>query len=104
MTSYGGLLRRPDEEVAVLTDPACREALESLRSREDTATTLTALACDTSTHERGRRSDAAVRLHHVTLPKLDGAGLVEYDAAERTVSYRRLDGVEPLLGWFDGGD
>lgn len=40
----------------------------------------------------------AARLHHVHLPMLDGEGLVEYDAASKTVEY---DGEKLSNTWID---
>lgn len=40
--------------------------------------------------------DLRVQLHHVHLPKLEAAGLVEYDAAEGTVTYEGHSELPPL--------
>ena len=51
-------------------------------------------------HVAGRGDDpenVAVGLHHVTLPKLGDAGVVEYDARSRTVRYREDPLVETML-------
>ena len=97
-----GLCSR-DDHIATLADANCRETLGYLQTRTDSTTSLSALACERSGVEQGGRSDAATRLHHVTLPKLEAAGLVAYDSAERTVTYRQHDDVETTLEWFDGG-
>jgi hypothetical protein len=46
-------------------------------------------ASDTRTPEQ-----VQVRLHHVGLPKLDDAGLIDYDARTATVRYREQSTVE----------
>lgn len=42
---------------------------------------------------------AAVRLHHVSLPKLDDVGLLEYDPRSRSVRYRGNSRVADLLDY-----
>lgn len=43
------------------------------------------------------RQQAAIRLHHVVLPQLEDAGLVEYDPRSETVRYYEDPTVEALL-------
>lgn len=43
------------------------------------------------------RERLAVTLHHVTLPRLDAAGVVEYDARSHTARYREAPSLERLL-------
>ena len=43
------------------------------------------------------RERVAIDLHHVHIPKLAEAGVVEYDPLEGTLRYRDRDGVELLL-------
>jgi hypothetical protein len=45
----------------------------------------------------GDRERTLVGLHHVTLPKLEEAGVVEYDARTETVRYRGDPLVEECL-------
>lgn len=90
-------LRHRDDYIGTLADSNCRKTLGYLRSRADSVTSLSALACERSGVKRGGRADAAARLHHVTLPKLEAAGLVAYNRTERTVTYRQHDDVETML-------
>ncbi|WP_224448281.1 DUF7344 domain-containing protein [Haloprofundus salilacus] len=49
---------------------------------------------DARSHER-----TLVRLHHVDLPKLAAAGIIDYDARTHTISYRghpRVEKIEEL--------
>lgn len=94
----GEILETVDqEELAVLVDERCREALTHLGGRSDGATSLAALASDCGDDAVGGRADPAVRLHHVTLPKLDDVGLVDYDADGRTVRYLAGEDTERWL-------
>lgn len=45
------------------------------------------------------RENVAIDLHHVQLPKLDAAGIVEYDPDARTVTYRPDEIVERCLAY-----
>lgn len=72
----------------------------------ETSPTQTASLTDLTAYVAARhspsdpRSTAQIRthLHHVDLPKLDEAGLVEYDARTATVRYREQ---APIEGWGD---
>lgn len=97
------VLHHRDDLITTLGDSKCRETLRHLRTRPDSVTTLSALACERGGVEQGGGSDAATRLHHVTLPKLEASGLVAYDSSERTISYRQHEDVGTILEWFDGG-
>lgn len=46
----------------------------------------------------------AIDLHHRDLPKLEAAGLVEYDARSRTVRYDDHPALEAYLDVVDGED
>ena len=66
------------------------------RSSEDVAS-----VGDLVDHVAARNDDdrkhVAIGLHHVTLPRLGEAGVVEYDSRSRTVRYREVPMVETLL-------
>lgn len=49
---------------------------------------------DETTEDRKR---VAVKLHHVTLPKLAAHGFIEYDDRSRTVRYRESPALERAL-------
>lgn len=80
--------------LAVLSHPRCRQVVTQL-SADPAPSTLTDLvaalrALDDSTSE-SHTDDAtseslAISLHHVHLPKLAAAGLVEYDPTSRTLA------------------
>jgi DNA-binding transcriptional ArsR family regulator len=76
-------------------DTAVEELVETIATRELSTGGETLLA-------GGGR--VAVELHHVHLPKLREAGLIEYDARNDAVRYRPGDLVEDLLGVLDAYD
>lgn len=90
---------RFDAAFSTLADERRRRVLHYfLRTGDDVATVDDlvdhALAGDGPTGDPDR---LACRLHHATLPKLDAAGFVEYDARSNTVRYRPDPVVERLL-------
>lgn len=46
----------------------------------------------------GSLNEAQIQLHHVHLPKIQQAGLIDYDAPDDTVRYVGNELVEDLLG------
>lgn len=80
----------------ILTDGDRRAVLTHLLWRDESTKLGELTTCvgssDTDT--------AAASLHHLHLPKLDEAGLVDYDHEQRTVSARQsIYELEPLLEW-----
>ena len=71
-----------------------RELLYWLYRRDDRSAPLDVLADALAERDVGIPGDLRVALHHVHLPKLDDADVVDYDADQRTVRYRG----DPLLG------
>lgn len=84
----------PDRHLEALADESRRHVLASL-CEADGPVTLTELAVDLADAEREPATVAAdedpvrrreIALYHRHAPKLDEAGLVEFDAARRTVT------------------
>lgn len=75
----------------VLSHRRRRYALSYLRDANGDVATLTELAERVTAREADGRGDrhgtAATALHHVHLPKLVEAGLIDYDARSETVRY-----------------
>lgn len=73
-----------------ITDERRRSVARSIAERDDAAVSPTELAVDFETEWNARsRETIAAELHHVHLPKLDEAGVIEYDAEATTA--RLLD-------------
>lgn len=67
-----------------------RAVLQYLVSTEDGVASIESLIDHIVEEENlaDSREDVALRFHHVTLPKLAHAGLIEYDQRSATVRYR----------------
>lgn len=95
-----------DETLALLASRRRRLALRGLRGAEGdwvAAATLADYVAERSTDVGGGATRRTVRvaLHHVELPKLADAGVVDYDRAAGRARYRGgpdADLVERLLG------
>jgi len=82
----------PDAVLSAIADERRRAILRSLRRDDEGPSELDALVDDIRRESRreGTTTDAErrrlrTRLHHADLPKLEAAGLVEYDADEKRV-------------------
>lgn len=84
--------RRDDSTDALfsaLANKRRRHVLQYFQSSSDDVASLEELVDAVPRDERtDGRKRVALRLHHVTLPKLEDAGLLEYDARSNTVRYR----------------
>lgn len=86
-----------DDLLDILANEEYRETLSVLRARPAEVMSVTDLAYETHTHKPGGPAVTTIRLHHVILPKLDSAGLVNYDPVEHTVRSRSSERAEPWL-------
>ncbi|MBX0294039.1 DUF7344 domain-containing protein [Haloarcula nitratireducens] len=108
-------LRDGDSETGLLPDADAIELLASRRRRTllgllvdaDGAVTLGSLATAIAQTERASGLGAtpshriAVSLHHAHLPKLDAAGVVDYDRETNSVRYRGDERIETWLAAID---
>lgn len=91
----------PDTVFEVLADRHRRATLGYLRKSSDDVVSFGTLVTyiaesdvESDGHDRGQ---LAVRLHHVTVPRLADAGLVEYDTRSGSIRYRGHPVVETCL-------
>lgn len=88
---------QPDDVLTLLADADRRAIIAYFRNAHSDDATVSELA----THIRDRRDDhgeqETARLHHVHLPRLAEAGVVEYDPRSETVRYQGTDDVEALV-------
>ena len=81
----------------LLSDTRQRVVLACLRDRSGPLD-LDELATRVAIVEGADRNDLRVALHHITLPKLDDLGAVEYDPIGTQVSATdRIDALDPYL-------
>lgn len=83
---------------SVLANENRRYVLDYFEDSTDQTATLSDLAdylvARHPEPENWSRERARIRLHHVDVPKLEAAGLLDYDARSRTVRYRGHSGLE----------
>lgn len=81
----------------VLSSAYRRQVLRSLVAGADDGASLGELTEALVDHDETAddRDRLAIRLHHVTLPKLAAAGFIEYDAETGTVRVRK----DPPMEW-----
>ena len=86
-----------NELLALLADHNRRTVIEYFRDSGATVASLDDLVREVSDCGHGRTDTTRVILHHSTLPKLDDAGVVDYDADRRVVRYRGNRDLEAIL-------
>jgi hypothetical protein len=98
-----GLLGHPFRRAVVAAGDALRAPM-SLSGTADAVTDALASAPEPATPDAPRAtSNLELHLHHTHLPKLDAAGVLAYDATERTVvdvneaAVARLSGMSETL-------
>lgn len=88
---------RPDDVLTLLADAHRRSIIAYFRSSGSDDATLTDLAAHVCEQSDEHVEPVTSRLHHVHLPRLADAGVVEYDPRSETVRYRGTDDVEQLM-------
>ena len=87
----------------LLGNPRRRVVLAHLQRRADETVDVDEVIDAVAARERPdpgpgtHRERVAIDLHHVHLPKLADAGVIEYDPMERTLRYRGRRGLDLLL-------
>lgn len=91
---------------SALADEHCRQVVGYFRSEDTDVATVDELAGHTAApnDQSTDRKREAVLLHHMTLPKLAGADILEYDPRQQDVRYTGHDGLEPLLDQIRPGE
>ncbi|GAA0679234.1 ArsR family transcriptional regulator [Natronoarchaeum mannanilyticum] len=95
-----------DEIYATLADQNRRLILRYLQDAMGNAASRHQLAEHISERSSGPQNAEAVaiQLHHIHLPKLMDAGIVEYEAQAGSVQYTPLPTVETHLDYVDESD
>ncbi|WP_313694337.1 winged helix-turn-helix domain-containing protein [Halorarum halobium] len=95
-----------DVALELLADRTRRRILRHLVEKEDGAISVRELVDRMALDGPGEPAVNApgerlrVELHHVHLPKLRGAGVVEFDARSGTIRYQGGDALDALLTVF----
>jgi len=78
------------EHLGAFTPKYCQAVFQYFDQQSTETATVTDLGAYISQQHRTDEdeTDIAISLHHSTLPKLDDAGLIEYDPRSTTVRYR----------------
>lgn len=90
----------PDKSLGLMSNPETRRAAYVLTDMEDDSISYQDLA--ESLQEKGIRKDREDinrMLHHQTIPKMEGLGVLEYDRRSETVRYRGDESFEELVNY-----
>lgn len=74
-----------DKLLTVLADSRCRSIILYFRNTSAEAATVADLTSEVETH--ATEKEIAIQLHHSALPRLDEAGIIEYNTRSNTVRY-----------------
>ena len=88
---------RKDELLALLADERRRTILTYLRESSTGVATVETLTAAIDGEDRGGDEADAIALVHSALPRLEDAGLIEFDYQRKTVKYRSVPEAEQLL-------
>lgn len=88
---------RKDELLTVLADARRRAILDYFSGSPDDAATVETLTDELQGRDHLDGDPTAVGLVHSDLPKMDAAGVVDFDHRTRIVRYRADSRVERLL-------
>lgn len=90
-----------DELLIALADPERRAVVRYFQDSTRDWASVAELSAAIQPDSNPLVDSVAVRLHHSTLPRLEAAGLVDYDPRTRAIAYRGHDGIEALLEAID---
>lgn len=88
-----------DDRYGLLANRHRRAVLAYFQESASDVASVSDIATEISDH--GGEEQARIQLHHYALPRLDAAGVVEYDTRSNTVRYRghpNLECPETSLG------
>lgn len=86
-----------DELLTALTDRHCRATVIYFRDTSEEVLTLDELADGLVDQFSEDSDEVAIQLHHMTLPRLEDVGLLEYDPRSHTVRYRGHPELESMI-------
>lgn len=94
-----------DDVFAVLSNEEYRHVIQYFRQTSQSVADIESLVEFSVQHAAGdvERDNRALTLHHVVLPKLAEAGVLDYDTRHNTVRYRGWPIAEQLVSFILGG-
>lgn len=94
-------LNASNDPFAVLSNEHCRHVVQYFRQSSVSVTELDSLVEYSArlADDETDRDRHVIALHHVALPKLADAGIVDYDTRNSTVRYRGHPTVERLIDY-----
>ena len=91
-----------DDLLTLLADADRRRILTYLRDADDGVATVSDLGSVIDERDRSGSESTRIKLVHSDLPKLEDAGVVEFDQRSETVRYQACPRVEKLLRFVAG--
>jgi len=88
---------RVSELLDVLSTDGCRDTLAYFRDASEDTARVDDIAAALSETDARDAEQFALRLHHVILPRLADAGVLEYDARTNTARYHGQDNLDSLF-------
>lgn len=88
---------RVDKLLDLLTTQHCRSLLTYFGRTQKEVASVPELADKISKEDHGGTYQVAIQLRHSTLPRLEDAGVIEYDPRSETVRYQGDSDLEALL-------
>lgn len=86
-----------DELLTILADQYRRDVLSYFRDTSTVDASVDDLVSEVREQGHGTEEQVAIRLSHVTLPRLAEAGVIEYDTRSETVKYHGHPELEALF-------
>jgi DNA-binding transcriptional ArsR family regulator len=88
-----------DRTLQLLADEQRRELLRFLIETDKDVVTVDDLVAAAAGPDPAETQRTRIEIHHVHLPKLDDAGVVDYDPEHGLIRYRSAESIEQLLGF-----
>lgn len=90
-----------DSHLTVLSNRNCRAVLTYFRDSSEDIASVSHLAHEIGEQVPEETKLVGLQLHHSALPRLDQAGLAEYDARSKTVRYHGDSEPETLINCIE---
>ncbi|MFC7213181.1 hypothetical protein ACFQO4_03690 [Saliphagus sp. GCM10025334] len=99
-TDSSPMIPRRDTLLLALANRHSRFVIEYFKDAPEDHATVDDIATAFARRDHADETQVAIRLHHAALPKLDDAGLVDYDRRTKTVRYHGHSQLEQVAERF----